>query len=162
MIANKKISEVELNRLANNNNENFIETVKHYADKGREQERQFTEKLDQVLRKFEDVVKTKLPIQDSVGTNEEKYKKEIIALQKTNRLIIIVVCFAIISLIWWTFNYFVAIPKFDSLKNYSFIKIDGQAILITLTLAIFNEKYKPAWITGTVTLTAALLALLKL
>lgn len=172
MIARKKIIEPdELNKLANKNSLSFIQSVKAYADEGRQEEKIIEEKLIAVLNNFEHLVKLK---QEEKAVKETKaiesetnYEKEIEKLKEDNKILkekfkrtTIISVIVIISIVWWAFDYFSS-TNYYHIKNYVFIKIVIQGMLITLSCAIFTKQNRTSWISGTIAFFIALITLIK-
>lgn len=177
MIANKKINRPdELNKIALQNPENFISKVKEFAEEGRKEEREIKEKLDRILSRLEEAfkkqqeekkeekkeVKTEIPPPVVIEVIKEDPEKQI--LETSNRRlknILVFTIFSFISISWWLFDHLVTIDFLTKQTNYILIKLAGQLLLVTLTLAIFRKEYRPAWITTSVAFTIAIIMLLK-
>jgi len=173
MIASKKIPEPEeLNTLANNNPDSFIQTVKRYAERGRLEEKVIQEKLIKVLNTFEDVVKLKREEKAEKESNliesETNYEREIERLKFRNatlksnfKITIVIITVSVITIFLWTFDLMLKADNYHIIKNYLYIKLIIQGLLITFPCAIFNKQYKTAWISGTIALILGLITLLK-
>lgn len=173
MIASKKINKPEeLNKIALKNPDSFISKVKEFADEGRKEEKELKEKIDKLIQHLEESYKKEkeekkeVLIEQKTQVVPEKSKvdpdKEL--LEKANRKLKNSLVFTIlifISIMWWSFDHLLSIPYLISQTNYILIKIVGQLLLITLTLAIFMKEYKPAWITTSVAFIIAFVMLFK-
>lgn len=175
MIANKKINRPEeLNKIALQNPDNFISKVKEFAKTGRKEEREMKEKMDKILSRLEEVykkqqeekkeVKSEEKVQIHIVPDPPKIDTEKVTLQQSNRRlknVLIVTILSFISICWWTFDHLVVIDFLTKQTNYILIKLAGQFLLVTLTLAIFKKELKPAWITTSAAFTIALIMLCK-
>lgn len=181
MIAKKKIAKPEeLNKVALQNPDNFIATVKEYADKGRKEEKELTDKLEKVLERLEVVFqkhqeekkeKNEKEItveQNLVPTSEinnlpiaDTEKDQLKRVNKVYRLILITIGISTLSALWWTLEKIFTLPIFASHLNLILIKVLGQVLIATLTLGIFKKDHKPAWITTSIALFIAIITCLK-
>ena len=166
LIAKKKIEKPEeLNILAHNDSSTFISKVKGYAEEGRKEEKEIQKKLDRLLEKLDIVVRKDIenkkvqsnqPLKVSEGHSPTDQEK--INLQLSNRrlkgLLIIIVLF-FISFIWWTYGSNLLELGISVEFDTRLPLILGQLLLITLTLALFEVKYKTAWITTSVAILLA-------
>lgn len=174
MISKKKIDKPEeLNKIALNNPDNFILKVKEYAEQGRAEEKEINEKLDKLLAKLEIVArKPKLEKKEKKeNTIETEVIKEtelninnqhIISSNNPYKKLLIIVSLAFISFIWWTLDFIININFLTEPQNIIRLKLLVQIFLITVTLSIFCKKLKEVWITGSITLIIAIIAILTL
>jgi len=118
MIAKKKIAEPEnLNKLAKSNPENFIQSVKVYAEQGREEEKELKEKLVKVLNSFEAIVnlkrEEKIDKENTIILQEQNLESKISELKDDNYRLkqkfknaLIIGIIIILSIFLWTFDIF--------------------------------------------------------
>ncbi|NOT35824.1 MAG: hypothetical protein HOP11_00430 [Saprospiraceae bacterium] len=174
MIAKKKISNPEeLNKVAQQNPENFISKVKEYADQGRREEKEMNEKIEKMLerlvvtfKKQQEVVKeikteTKVPIVTVEVPKPDTEKQSLVLSNQRLRTTLIVFVLLFLSITWWTFDHLITIDFLAQQLNYYLIKIAGQLLLTTITLALFHKSIRAAWVTASVALTVCIIVLCK-
>ena len=116
MIAEKKILKPDdLNRLANQNSENFISKVKAYADQGRKEEKETQNRLDRLLnhleKSSEKPLTQDLPVNDAVIVNESEEQQKLIKKLKFG---IIAISFVFMTFFWWSFEFLFDISKYKN------------------------------------------------
>ncbi|MBS1640789.1 MAG: hypothetical protein JSR12_12120 [Bacteroidetes bacterium] len=171
MIAKKRIVNPEvLNKIATSNSSHFISEVKSYAERGRQEEKEMTDKLVKVLDKLELVIqKQQADKKEEKNLATQKVEKEIVEvvnpidknLIRQNRILknsIVVIVLSLVSSFVWTIEKFITIPI---IPNIIIIKALIQFMLITIIFGIYKKSTRTAWISTTVAFLIAIFMLLK-
>lgn len=150
LIAKKKIDSPEyLVKLAKKDGGKFIKEVKSLAEKGREEEQNLHQKVNQLLEKFEESFNKK-----------EELKVEPSSTSKSSEYIIAGLSLALISFILWTFDIILDLNLKSNINNYSLVRILVQVLLISSGIAIVT-KNKSFWLGGLISLIIAIVLLMK-
>lgn len=174
MILKKRINKPdELNKIALQSPDNFISKVKEYADQGRREEKETNEKLAKILelldvsltrhqaeKKVEEKVEV-IPISNTDTSQIDLVNHSLAVSNRKLKLILTLTVLLFVSAIWWTFDHLVILTFWEEQTNYLLIKLVGQLLLITVTLAIFLKGLRSVWISASVALIICFMMLFK-
>jgi hypothetical protein len=143
MIARKRIKRPEdLNRLASEKPEDFIKKVKEFANEGRKEEKEISDKLDKILLKI-NLSEKKAELNEVENIAKVEEDKDNVKLIK---VLLILVSFIFLSFIWWSIDILLDIKLITENRNYYIIKSIGQVFIVALSMILINKSNRNAWI----------------